>query len=128
MCLSVAQPPVVVDFTPPFKRISFIKGIEEKGGFKIPEDLGSEGNGSFPQIRSSTCGFVYVWCFRVPHFIIRIECNAFLRKKVAELGINCPDPQTTTRLLDKVCCAVILCAAAAAAAAENTSDVLCCAP
>lgn len=30
---------VEIDFTPPFKRIHMIKGLEEKLGEKIPEDL-----------------------------------------------------------------------------------------
>jgi len=33
---------VTVDFTPPFKRISMVEGVEQAGGFKIP-DLTSDG-------------------------------------------------------------------------------------
>lgn len=36
------KPQYEIDFTPPFKRISMIKGIEEAAGFKIPEDLSSD--------------------------------------------------------------------------------------
>jgi len=32
-----------VDFTPPFKRVSMIAGLEEALGVKFPEDLASEG-------------------------------------------------------------------------------------
>ena len=30
---------VEIDFTPPFKRISMIKGLEDKLGLKLPKDL-----------------------------------------------------------------------------------------
>jgi len=33
---------VEIDFTPPFKRIHMIKGLEEAMGEKIPEDLMTE--------------------------------------------------------------------------------------
>lgn len=36
------QPPVVIDFTPPFKRVSMIRGIEEAAGISIPTDLHAE--------------------------------------------------------------------------------------
>jgi lysyl-tRNA synthetase class 2 len=39
----VDQPPVVIDFTPPFRRISMIQGIEEAAGIKVPVDLHAEG-------------------------------------------------------------------------------------
>lgn len=64
--------PVEIDFTPPFKRVSMVSGIEERGGFTIPRPLESE------------------------------ECRAFLDAKVAELGIECPAPRSTARLLDKL--------------------------
>lgn len=63
---------VDIDFTPPFKRISMVEGVEEAGGFKIPQPLESD------------------------------ECNEFLQNKCHELGIVCPEPRTTTRLLDKL--------------------------
>jgi lysyl-tRNA synthetase class 2 len=66
------QPPVVVNFKPPFRRIDMLRGIEEAGKFKIPENLESD------------------------------ETNAFLVKKCAEFNINCPPPTTTARLLDKL--------------------------
>lgn len=37
------KPPIVVDFTPPFKRVSMVAGVEKAAGFKCPEDLNSEG-------------------------------------------------------------------------------------
>lgn len=67
------KPPITVNFARPFKRVRFVSGIEEKGGFKIPADLESE------------------------------ECNQFLIKKCAEIGLVVPPPLTTTRLLDKLC-------------------------
>lgn len=63
---------VEVDFTPPFKRVSMVSGIEEAGKFTIPQPLESD------------------------------ECNAFLVAKCIELDINCPPPTTTARLLDKL--------------------------
>jgi len=62
------KPPVTVDFTPPFRRIPFIKGIEERGGFKIPEDLNSE------------------------------ECRQFLENKCKELNLEVPVKTTAKLL------------------------------
>jgi len=36
------QPPVEIDFKPPWKRISMISGLEEALSVKFPEDLASE--------------------------------------------------------------------------------------
>ena len=65
-------PPIQIDFTPPFKRFSMIADLERLGSFKIPMPLEGE------------------------------ACNAFLKAKVAELGVLCSPPQTTPRLLDKL--------------------------
>jgi lysyl-tRNA synthetase class 2 len=35
--------PITIDFTPPFKRVPFIKGLEEALGIKFPDDLESDG-------------------------------------------------------------------------------------
>lgn len=53
------KPVYEIDFTPPFKRIPMIKGIEEAAGFKIPEDLSSD------------------------------STRDLLDKKVSELGVSC---------------------------------------
>jgi len=37
------QPGYDIDFTPPFKRVSMIDGIEEALKVKLPSDLASEG-------------------------------------------------------------------------------------
>lgn len=63
---------VEVDFTPPFKRIPMVKGVEDAGGFTIPRPLDSE------------------------------ECLQFLIDKCRELEIKCSPPLTTSRLLDKL--------------------------
>jgi lysyl-tRNA synthetase class 2 len=63
---------VEIDFTPPFKRVSMVEGVEEAGGFKIPRPLTGP------------------------------AALAFLDAKVVELGLECPSPRTTTRLLDKL--------------------------
>jgi len=59
-----------LDFTPPFKRISIIEGIEAGLKEKIPRPLDSD------------------------------ETNAFLRKACESRGIVCIPPMTTARLLD----------------------------
>ena len=61
-----------IDFTPPFRRINMIEGLEEATKTKFPTDL------------SST------------------ETNQFLISLVNQHNINCPAPQTTARLLDKL--------------------------
>ncbi|EKX47161.1 hypothetical protein GUITHDRAFT_157671 [Guillardia theta CCMP2712] len=66
-----------MDFTPPFRRVSMISGLEEVLGVKIPADYSSE------------------------------ECRQFLDKlcaeKEKELGeVLCPPPRTTARLIDKL--------------------------
>jgi lysyl-tRNA synthetase class 2 len=65
------KPPVEIDFTPPFRRISMIGGLEAHG-IKITTDLASE------------------------------ETRLYLEKCCAEKNINCPEPRTTARLLDKL--------------------------
>jgi len=59
-----------LDFTPPFKRISIIEGIEAGLKEKIPRPLDSD------------------------------ETNAFLRKACEDRKIECIPPYTTARLLD----------------------------
>ncbi len=62
-----------INFKPPFKRISLIESIEEALNVKIPEDLNSE------------------------------ETRLFLIKLCEQHNVHCPDPKTTSRLLDKLC-------------------------
>jgi lysyl-tRNA synthetase class 2 len=64
--------PIEIDFTPPFKRISMIKGLEEHAGIKVPQDLESE------------------------------QTRQFLIKACEEKKVFCSPPQTTARLLDKL--------------------------
>jgi lysyl-tRNA synthetase class 2 len=66
------NPPIEIDCTPPFRRVSFIKGLEELAGVKLPQDLASE------------------------------ETRLTLIKICEQKGVNCPDPKTTSRLLDKL--------------------------
>jgi len=66
------QPPIPIDFTPPFKRIPMISGLEEALKVKLPVDLTSE------------------------------EARQFLIKLCAEKKVDCSPPQTTSRLLDKL--------------------------
>lgn len=67
----------VMDFTPPFKRVSMISGLEDVMGVKIPTPYDSE------------------------------ECRKFLdvlcAQKEKEAGeIFCPEPRTIARLIDKL--------------------------
>lgn len=61
-----------VDFTPPFRRVNLIEGLEKEMGVKIPDDLTSD------------------------------ETNKFLQALTVKYNVNCPEPRTTTRLLDKL--------------------------
>eukprot|EP00177_Eucheuma_denticulatum_P007984 GFKZ01014544.1.p1 GENE.GFKZ01014544.1~~GFKZ01014544.1.p1 ORF type:complete len:620 (+),score=97.77 GFKZ01014544.1:339-2198(+) len=70
---------VEIDFTPPFKKVSMVSALNENlrvilsdPSFCIPENLDSE------------------------------EARAFLDDLLGELGIECEDPRTTARLLDKL--------------------------
>lgn len=63
---------VEIDFAPPYKRISMVKGLEEILGVTFPKDLDSD------------------------------EANAFLVDLCAKNNVECPPPTTTARLLDKL--------------------------
>ncbi len=65
------KPPVEIDFTPPFRRVSMIGGLEAHG-IKVTTDLNSE------------------------------ETRLYLEKCCKEKNVNCPEPRTTARLLDKL--------------------------
>lgn len=66
------NPPIEIDFTPPWRRISMVSGLEEALNVKLPGDLESE------------------------------ETRAFLMQLCKTHNVNCPPPQTTARLLDKL--------------------------
>ncbi|KAK8813201.1 hypothetical protein WA158_002793 [Blastocystis sp. Blastoise] len=66
------QPPVKIDFTPPWRRISMVAEVEKQGNFTIPKPLESE--------EAYTCLF----------------------KKMKELGLEVTPPLTTARILDKL--------------------------
>jgi len=68
------QPPIQIDCTPPFRRISMLKGLEEIAGIKIPEGFKLESE----------------------------ETRQFLIKVCEEKKVLCTPPQTTSRLLDKL--------------------------
>jgi lysyl-tRNA synthetase class 2 len=63
---------VTIDFTPPFRRVSMIDGLAEKGVVVPGGDFYSE------------------------------EARVYLLEKVKEFGIECSPPHTTARLLDKL--------------------------
>lgn len=66
------SPPVIVDFTPPFRRVSIVQELEKILNVKFPQDLASD------------------------------ETNQFLRKICAEKKIECAPPLTSARLIDKL--------------------------
>jgi lysyl-tRNA synthetase class 2 len=61
-----------IDFTPPFRRIPLIKGLEEAAKIKIPLPLESD------------------------------QCNQYLKDCCKRFNVDCGLPHTTTRLLDKL--------------------------
>merc|ERR1712129_79076 len=63
---------ITIDFTPPWPRYPMVEELERRGKFKIPQPLSSD------------------------------ECLKFLKEKCEELEVECPPPQTTARLLDKL--------------------------
>ncbi|KAL6599541.1 hypothetical protein ACP70R_045678 [Stipagrostis hirtigluma subsp. patula] len=68
----VGNPPIEIDFTPPFRRIDMIKELNDMTGLNIPEDLSSD------------------------------DVNKDLIKACEKYDVKCPPPQTTSRLLDKL--------------------------
>ena len=66
------QEPLTIDFTPPFRRVSMVAGLEEILDVKIPQDLGSK------------------------------EAQQFLDDLVKKQGLECSAPRTAARLLDKL--------------------------
>eukprot|EP00878_Enallax_costatus_P017415 GHUV01018289.1.p1 GENE.GHUV01018289.1~~GHUV01018289.1.p1 ORF type:complete len:372 (+),score=168.04 GHUV01018289.1:1055-2170(+) len=66
------NPPVEIDFTPPWRRLSMLSDLEAALGETLPQPLESE------------------------------ECRRKLQELVIRHNVNCPPPQTTARLLDKL--------------------------
>lgn len=65
---------IEIDFTPPFRRIPMMKGLEEVLGVKLPKntELGTD------------------------------EARVFFDKLCVEKGVECSNPRTTARLIDKL--------------------------
>jgi lysyl-tRNA synthetase class 2 len=68
----IPKPVVVIDFTPPFQRISLIEGLENALAVQLT-NLESE------------------------------ETRKLLMELCEKHGVDCPEPKTTSRLLDKLC-------------------------
>ncbi|CAL9771841.1 unnamed protein product [Musa acuminata subsp. burmannicoides] len=68
----VDKDPIEIDFTPPFRRIDMIEGLETMANLSIPKDISSE------------------------------AANKYLLDACVKFDVKCPPPQTTTRLLDKL--------------------------
>ncbi|CAN1175767.1 Lysine--tRNA ligase, cytoplasmic [Linum perenne] len=64
--------PIEIDFTPPFRRIDMIAGLEEVAKLNIPKDISSD------------------------------EANKYLATACQRFEVKCPPPLTTARLLDKL--------------------------
>lgn len=65
--------PVEIDFTPPFKRIPMVAGLQEAAGLTdMPADLETD------------------------------EANKYLAAACERFGVLCPPPMTTARMLDKL--------------------------
>jgi len=62
--------PIEIDFSPPWRRISMVEGLEQALNIVIPKDFDGD------------------------------ECRAFLDREVSSRGLDCPTPRTTARLLD----------------------------
>eukprot|EP00188_Purpureofilum_apyrenoidigerum_P004750 Plantae.Rhodophyta-Purpureofilum_apyrenoidigerum.ctg56.p1 GENE.Plantae.Rhodophyta-Purpureofilum_apyrenoidigerum.ctg56~~Plantae.Rhodophyta-Purpureofilum_apyrenoidigerum.ctg56.p1 ORF type:complete len:592 (+),score=155.74 Plantae.Rhodophyta-Purpureofilum_apyrenoidigerum.ctg56:120-1778(+) len=63
---------IEIDFTPPFRRLSMVAALSEKLGVAIPEDMSSN------------------------------ETNKFLSDECDKHNLDCEEPKTTARLLDKL--------------------------
>ncbi|VBB17764.1 lysine-tRNA ligase isoform X2 [Yasminevirus sp. GU-2018] len=61
-----------IDFTPPFKRLDMLSTLEAEAKIKLPDDLTTE------------------------------EARLFLDQTCKDLGVECSNPRTTPRLLDKL--------------------------
>ncbi|KAL9277846.1 hypothetical protein ACSQ67_024936 [Phaseolus vulgaris] len=68
----VDKEPIEIDFTPPYRKIDMIEGLEQIAGLSIPKDLSSN------------------------------EANQYLKDVCLKFEIKCPPPETTARLLDKL--------------------------
>uniref|UniRef100_A0ACD5X6B7 Uncharacterized protein n=1 Tax=Avena sativa TaxID=4498 RepID=A0ACD5X6B7_AVESA len=66
------NPPIEIDFTPPYRRIDIMQELKSVAGLNIPVDLSSD------------------------------KANKYLAATCAKYGVKCSPPQTTARLLDKV--------------------------
>lgn len=62
-----------IDFTPPYKRIPMIKGLEDELNLKFPTDLSTP------------------------------EATKFLDNLCVKYNVQCAPPRSVTRLLDKLC-------------------------
>jgi lysyl-tRNA synthetase class 2 len=66
------KPPIQIDFSPPWRRIPMVKGLEDALGVTLPTPLESD------------------------------ACRDFLDALCKEKGVDCSRPRTTARLLDKL--------------------------
>ena len=79
---------VDIDFTPPFKRISLIQGIEEAGGFKVPLPLESTETRDF---LDATCKRFGVRAAPSPFLLSpTLSVTMFVCVRVCAGGVWCP--------------------------------------
>ncbi|KAK9990638.1 hypothetical protein SO802_025623 [Lithocarpus litseifolius] len=67
------EDPIEIDFTPPFRRIDMIEELEKMANLNIPKEFSSD------------------------------EANIYLKDACTKYEIKVPPPETTARLLDKLC-------------------------
>lgn len=78
-----------IDFTPPFRRISMVSGLEEALGVKLPGDLDSE------EARVALVELVGAGAGRVPFCLGRGRCDAaqrFRRQPLTRVGLGAGGP------------------------------------
>ena len=87
------QAPVEIDFTPPFRRLNLIEDLEKVTGEKFPPatDFASKGKEKSDEKR------------RIEHsFFFFAATNDFFDKLCRKHDIECGNPRTTARLIDKL--------------------------
>ena len=84
--------PIEIDFTPPFKRLNLLEELEKVTGERFP--LTTE---------LSTIGIEHsCFLFLVQCFYFLAESNKFFDNLCVKYNIECANPRTTARLIDKV--------------------------
>ena len=92
----VLCPKIVVDFTPPWKRIPMLEGLKEYAGIDIPLPL--EGKGMCLSISQIQLFDSHARIFS--HQIL--EARDYLDAELVKREIKCSAPRSTARMIDKL--------------------------